>query len=416
MSKFCFLFLTCSIPFICAAQGSFRDGFITTNEGDTLRGLVKYRDGAQVYKTCVFKESKNQKTKTYSPDDIAGYGFINDTHFESHEIDTGGSYPQRHFIELVVRGNMNLYRFKDRFFVRKDGQDLRILKNEQTEIIVIDEKNNYEEKRMIRSSNEHMAVLNIFMYDCPGLRSDIEGVKLNEKSLAALTEKYHECTGAPFRNFKAGKPWLRAMPAVMAGLNSSSIDFTVRNQVSEHLSGDFGISNSPLFGLSVDLISPRLSEHHALHADAFFTTSKYYSHNQYTSGAATITDQVTIELQQLILPFGYRYTFGGGAFRPFLNFGVTSIIHLSSKSVWNSEVERGGEVNTYTGEAVPLKSSQLGFWLGVGATYALSPKFDAVLDFRGEGTGGITPWVTDVQSPVDSSVLNFRVMLGLRLR
>jgi hypothetical protein len=53
-------------------ESGYLEGFIVTNKNDTIRGLVKnialvpYR----ILKNTKFKISKNDKTKTYSPDEL----------------------------------------------------------------------------------------------------------------------------------------------------------------------------------------------------------------------------------------------------------------------------------------------------------------------------------------------------------
>jgi hypothetical protein len=405
-----FLFVMAMIwPALCYAQGSYRDGFVITAAGDTLSGLIDYSEGDKPYKSCSFRESMRQKAVTYLPGQLAGYGFTGDKLFETREIRMKGAEPQTVFLEVVVRGALSLYRFESTYLVEKGDRVLRPLLNEKKEEV------NHMGVKYISYGREYIGVLKILTNDCAELRSGIDHIRLNEKALTALVEQYNACMGASSITFKAAKPWLRVSPGIIGGVQSSRLGFVTLNQLYEYLKADFEVANSPLFGVSVDLVSPRLSDRHALHAEVSFTSSRYYSYSSYPVSASTRTNEATIRLDQLRIPIGYRYTFKSGALKPFLNLGVSSIFHLAAESTLYYEIKTGDVVNTYTGEVVPVNDTQFGAWFGLGAQYALGPKASALLELRYERTNGITPWVVDPQSYIDSSINNFQILLGLRL-
>ena len=73
-----FLFLSLMETF---AQSDFRDGLIITLDQDTIHGLVDYQSNVKNYKHCRFK--RDGVIKEYSPNQITGFGYLNDKFFTS---------------------------------------------------------------------------------------------------------------------------------------------------------------------------------------------------------------------------------------------------------------------------------------------------------------------------------------------
>ena len=197
------------------------------------------------------------------------------------------------------------------------------------------------------------------------------------------------------------------------GLNISQLNFNA-NPGYEHLAGDFEVSKSPIIGVSLDMLSPRLSERISFHGNLLYLTSKYYNYTLYNNSSAVERNYVTIELQQLKIPIGIRYTFPKREFTPYFNAGISSTIHLSSNSNWVQEVESNSVVDTNENEALAIKNKQFGLWGGCGVIKSVNNKLNVFLELRYEQTDGIAPF--SVTQGLNSKISNFQILIGIRTK
>lgn len=400
------LFFLC-ITVLSFAQGSYRQGYVVTNSGDTLSGLVDYREGTQVYRLCDFKSSESQNAITYEPGAIVGYGFKSDKVFESRTISLKNKSPQVVFVEVIVRGIVSLYRFENIYFVEKGSDGLQPLLNETVE--------DYVDGRWVkRNINGHISTMNRLLFDCVEIRDRLHDFRLVEKELTRLIEDYNRCKGGPSTTFKSKKPWTKATFGAIVGINFSKLNFV--SSILPPLSGNFAVSKSPVFGISVDVSSPRLSERFAFHSDLLYLTSKYYSYSLFSNSATTERNYVTIEMQQLKLPIGISYAFRGSRLTPYLNMGAAYTLNLRSDPEWiqEIEIEANGVVSTNRFEAPSIEKNQLGVWAGFGLLRPINDRLSATVELRYERTNGISQGA--LETPLQSNITNFQVSIGIRTR
>lgn len=407
MKRLVLLITAICIAKIGLSQTDYRNGFIITNAGDTLFGLVDYRVGAKAYQSCDFKSSKDQTVVTYEPNNIVGYGFENDKTFQSRMITIKDQPSKVVFLEILVSGLVSLYKLENTFFIEKEHDGLQQLVNE-TKIVSINGRD------VIKKSNQYIGTLNILLFDCLEVKTKVQKVKLDEKSLTILIEDYNRCKGVVSISFKAKKPWTKTIVGITTGLNISQLNFGY-NLGYKHLIGDFEVSKSPTAGISLDILSPRLSEKISLHGDLLYLNSTYYNYTQYNESYSIERNYVTIELQQLKIPIGIRYSFPQRKFTPYFNVGIASTIHISSVSKWLQEVESNSVVNTNEYEALSLKNKQFGLWGGAGIFKPIvNNKLIAFIELRYEQTDGIAPFYGSLT--VDSKISNFQIFVGIRTK
>jgi hypothetical protein len=393
----------------CLAQADFRKGYIISNAGDTLRGLVDYREGVKAYRSCDFKKSETDNTVTYEPEHIIGYGFPDDKYFQSRHIKEHEQDSTVVFLELIVKGLVSLYRFEKNFYVEKRGDTLFELANESTELSA-------NGRKMVKESNQHIGILNMLLFDCVESRQKILGVRLVERPLTLLIEHYNSCKGESMLSYKAKKPWLRSRLGFSAGAEFSKLHFDVSYVQMDHLMGTFEIAKSPLFGFSGELYSPRLSERISFHGDLFYLASTYrmfHIIDKRPIGGYTHRHNVSIELQHIKIPMSFQYTFPIRKITPFFSAGVSNTIHLTSNSTWIHEQESASFVETFKDKAVPLKKNQIGIFGGSGALFAINRKLDGFVELRYERTDGISDSALRALSLVKSEIANVQIIIGV---
>jgi len=394
---------------ISFSQTDYRNGYVITNAKDTLFGLVDYREGGKAYKSCSYKVSKDQDAVTYEPTNIIGYGFEKDKTFQSREISIKNQIPQVVFLEVIVKGLVSLYEYENTYFIEKGNGGLQQLINETREVFV-------EGKTITINTNQYIGTINMLVFDCAELRTKVQKVRLTERNLTNLIEDYNQCKGDSSIVFKAKKPWTKTAIGVTGGLNISQLNFNTIPGY-EYLAGDFEGYNSPMIGASLDVLSPRLSERISFHADFLYLASTYYKYSQYSdNNFSDYRNYATIQLQQLKIPIGIRYTFPKRNFTPYLNVGVSSTIRLSSNSKLIQEVKFNSVVSTNENEAVPIRNAQFGLWGGCGVLKSLTDKFSAFVELRYEQTGGIAePHLANSNQELHSKVSNYQLLIGIRI-
>jgi hypothetical protein len=401
------------ITLICIAEFSFsqtdfRNGYVITNDYDTLFGIVDYRENARAFKSCDIKVSKDQNTITYKPGSIVGYGFENDRFFQSREISIKNQPLQIAFLEVIVSGHLSLYKFEDTYFVEKDHDGLQQLINETKQVSV-------KGKDVLKKTNQHIRTITMLAFDCVEIRARLQKIKLREQDLTSLIEDYNRCKGRSSVTFKAKKPWAKAIIGLTAGLNISHLKFE-NTRGYEHLAGDFKVSKAPMIGVPIDILFPRLSERISFHCDLLYLTSNYYSFTVYDRTSPVERNYVTIELQQIKAPVGLRYTFPKREFTPYFNAGISGTIHLRSKSKWVEEVVVSNSVvNTHESEALALKNKQYGIWAGFGLVKSINNNLNGFFELRYERTNGVAPFEVD-PAQLKSKISNFQMLIGVRIK
>lgn len=396
---------------LCFAKFSFcqdyRKGYVVTNGGDTLSGLVSYREGQKAFKVCNFKRADTQPATTHEPVTIKAYGFPNDKTFQSRQIMLEGETTTV-FLEMIANGRVRLYKFGSKFFVEKDSSGLQQLKNDTKEVML-------DGRPALQESRQYIGTLNILLFDCPAMSSIIGNTKLNERPLTALILEYNRCKGGNNVVYKSKKRWTKLVVGVTGGLNISRLNVD-RNAQFPELQSNYSDYKSPITGISFDVFSPRINERISLHADFFYVRSKYYQYDQYQPYVTIERDYVTIDLQQIKIPISIRYTFPTSGFTPYFNIGLSSTFNFRSKSEWIQETELNNVVETHTKDPLIIPNNQLGLWGGFGVSKSVSKKLNAFVELRYEQTNGISHGVTVAQLDVISKITNIQLLIGIRTK
>jgi len=384
------------------SQTDFRKGFIISNKNDTINGFIDYREGAKKYKICDFKEYENQNVISYEPNQIKGYRYLNDKNFVSKVFVKNDQSKKKVFFEVLVKGKVTLYKYQGVFYVQKNDDKYQKLTNDKVKVVL-------DNKEYIKHSNRYIAVLSYLLADCPGIKEKIKVIEIGERELTELIELYNICIDDSSISFKEKKSWFKVHMGLSLGMSTSKINFSSDQQgLIEYLTSDFDRANSIMPGLNFDFLSPRINERIAFHVGIFYLTSTYKSYSVLESNHVIVRNDVLIDLKQLKIPLGFRYTFPERNFTPYFNIGFSNTLHLDSSSSWIMERERNNVVETFEGEALDIGKDQIGFWGGIGVKKSISNKLSGFLELRYEQTTGVA-----INSFVQDNVINFQFLIGL---
>ncbi|MCL2098373.1 MAG: hypothetical protein FWH23_06410 [Bacteroidales bacterium] len=193
MKSFCTFLLFFVATSYSVAQTNYRNGYIITNENDTIVGLIDYRTEAMLAEKCTFKANELSSEQIFLPGQIAGFRFTDDgKFFVTREITINNS-KRIVFLEFLVQGTLNLYYYDDSktdltyyFFEDKNGIMLEVSKQPNVWI------NNSQYKVDLRYRDR----LKYIVRDVESLRKMTDKAEYNHKNMINITKTYHDkvCT------------------------------------------------------------------------------------------------------------------------------------------------------------------------------------------------------------------------------
>lgn len=394
-----------AITKLTIAQDDFRKGYAITNTGDTIFGFVDYNEGREIHRTCRLKSADDHKIVIYTPDQISAFGFLNNKFFESKMVTIENQEARKVFGEAKVRGFVSLFRFDYEYYVEKNNGGLQRLSNEMKKTYV-------NGKAMMHRTNQHVSVLSTLLFDCVDLRARVQNVNLTEKQLVKLVQDYNKCMSKDFVTYSPSEPPVKLLFGVSAGINVSNIEFSNADGKYDFLDGSFEGSSTLIIGLSLDVLAPGLSRRLSLQTGAHYSKSNYAN----AASHGTKTSYVTIDLEQLKVPFGLRYTFPEKKITPYLSAGMTTTFNLSSSVPLTTNYKIVNRIETvFTKDALNVNSLQVGFWGAFGMARSITEKLDIFTEFRYEGTNGIVDR-SEQDQKLSSSIKNIQITLGARMK
>ncbi|MDH5597548.1 MAG: hypothetical protein OEY34_00400 [Cyclobacteriaceae bacterium] len=164
-------------------QKDFQPGYIIKDSGDTLYGLIDYRNDVLMNSVCKFKDSENTITE-YTPHEINSFRIIESSYYTSREVNG-----RRYFLEYLIKGKVNIYYMKDEygnhFYIDKEGEILSEIPYEEGTKYI-------GGKEVFYKSKKHFGVLGYYMNDATGMQSRIQSIeKPGYKNLISLAKYYH---------------------------------------------------------------------------------------------------------------------------------------------------------------------------------------------------------------------------------
>jgi hypothetical protein len=377
------------LPAICFSQGDFRRGYVIKNNGDSLSGFVDYRIGTKSLKTAYFRASKKDATTKFTPEQIMVYGFRGDKRFESAQLP---GKEGKVFVEVLVKGQMSLYRHGGTYYVGKDSL-IRLVKGEDRTLVT--EKGNF-----VKSQNSYAGVLNILLSDC---QLQANATKLNENDLSAIIQNYNRCKGTPGRVYKEAVPLWRINYQLLAGMNTST------------LSGDFEKNafrkdRSLMVGGGVDISFPKSIDRLFISFEANYNS--YITHSYIETGSPQIrrTDYF-IDASFIRIPFGIRYNFFHDHRTPYIKAGFVKLINLNAELRQFEDIEKNSIVTSSEKTFDLKRDGGLGYWGSVGFGQVVRGHIKVFAEFRIEKSNGFTGHrIVDGSELITTSLL-----LGIRL-
>jgi hypothetical protein len=229
------LFFLLFFTYFAQSQGNYQSGYLLSNSGDTLRGLIDYNKWENNPEVILFKKSNDDPQQKFNPLSIKGFG-VDAAAYQSAIVQTriwklnssNLSYEKNFetkldtvFLEALIKGTKGLYLLKktnlsDQFYIKEgDKFDLLIFHT------FLKKQN---DKDIVTENNKYVGQLSFYLQDCANIQSELKGLKYAKSSLEKLFLNYYKCTQSKafFQN-TADK--IERKIGILAGLTASTVDF-----------------------------------------------------------------------------------------------------------------------------------------------------------------------------------------------
>ncbi|MBX0333305.1 PorT family protein [Pontibacter sp. HSC-14F20] len=392
------------------AQKDFRAGYIVQNS-DTLQGFVDYRGAVRNSKTATFKANLNAVEQAYSPDQLAGYGFMKENKvYEAQTIPTDAEQPaQRLFLQVLAKGSASVYTYRDdsdldHFYLAKDGSDLVELKEN-----IYNKKDPRTGKTFRMVDKLYLGVLRSAFSDCPAMSEErLSNITFRHSGLTKIANEYNECMGGYQYVQPSRKTKVRPYPLLI--FSKPALEMRGEHPYSKATFRNAGIGLGA--GIGLEVANPAISEKLSFIFELLYAPHRFEGEirNVNNSGRTTNYD-ILLDLHYLKVPVQLRYTFPKGKVRPFVNAGASYSYAISSDRVETKSSTFHNTSYTEVSEAMPgsiFKRYMFGLQAGIGVLYPMRERA-LLIEARYETTEGIS----HVRS-LPSSVKGFSIMAGYR--
>lgn len=308
-NKFLIFFFSLFILTIGLSKAQGND-YIINNSGERIYGEILRDFDFNDSETIKFSLGTKEK-KSYSPNDIEGFGLENGRYFLSMELpEVNGKV----FAQIIFSGKLSLISYKTRYFIDAGNQIIELKHSYKT----IDEFGN-----QVRKTNRkpYLGILNFVMSGNCGtqLQSSLVLTGYNEQDFIAIFQKYHLCEDLPYEIHVEKIPFLKISPVVGLGLNIS-------NQLNSFADiGRYDVFENNLFPMvqaGIKLYGFRKAPRFSFDASIGFTSQNNTVNSEIIEPGVNLTGTETYQLSSVFLPVFFNHSlFSNGNFETYVGIG-----------------------------------------------------------------------------------------------
>lgn len=410
INNFSILLFLILFPTIVLAQENFQPAYIITSTDDTVKGMINFKDWPHNPASIRFKKTEQGPERIYFPLDLQAF-YVSGELYKSAIVDIetspqGSASDLSHdpvlnihkdtvFLESIVEGQKSLLAYQSvrgikNYYIYLDGQ---------YELLVY-KKYIKPTQNVMLENRKFSGQLLIYLDDCPKLRSKINTVAYEAKSLQKLFKAYYTCTGKDIALEKQYKKREKIW-GIYAGMSSTKFEYL--NTHPPYLyNSNFDRSNNFTVGVYNDFVFPRLHERlslqNALHITKF-TLKNNYSIIENEENYTKYT--VDIGCGQLKLFSAVKYKYPAGRFFIFGRLGITNSLWLFGANQLKTESYFWGTESVKYQDAIANPAIwELGWFGGIGVNYK---RFSLGIDYE-SGNG--------IVSGVKTKDKKFYILLG----
>ena len=313
------------------AQVNPKPGYVITNTGDTVRGILDFRTNDILSKRCMFQANGENEFKTYNPGDIESFRFDhNGKYFVTRRLNVYGD-PQLYFAEFMVQGKMNLYCVADKyaeyfFFEREDGEMAQF-----TNRSLISSSSIQEEKSNQQEKKEQYGKVKILLKDSWKAVQDMNEKDLSRKKLVNVVRDYHKdvCTDGSscmVYEYKEESDKVKTHLKAFAGYAYYSHERTLN----QNLGAKENYSGSTFeIGLGVETDIERVMRGGSLELCLAYSPKSSFEHDVMARGGHE-PSHTTYEKSRMTFSLGAVKRLGKGKILPIFRGGGFYVLHFGN--------------------------------------------------------------------------------------
>ena len=395
MRKSIISFLLAIIATATMAQTNPKPGYVITNTGDTIRGVIDFRTNEKLSKQCQFWANGEKEGKVYLPGDIEGFRFDNNgKYFVARRLNVTGT-PELYFAEFMVQGKMNLYCVTYKadeyyFFEREDGE-MAELTNRYTSYMSIDAAVQGT-KDIVKEKKRQYGKVKMLLQQSKSAVADMDDNNMTRKKLVNVVRDYHNevCTdGSSCMVYEYNEKTDRVKTHLKAFAGFAYYSTEMTDMQSDQ---DMNFPGSTYeIGVGVEIDLERVMKDFSVEF-GLGLTPKYKSTCEEEGVDKTYI--YTYEKSILTFAVGGVKRFGNGKIRPIVRAGGFAVAHLSAQETWGYKSKYG---STSSAPNTWGTSTHFGVYVGGGVQIPVGKHFarvhaDLYKSLEPTSMGQMTKW------------------------
>jgi len=171
------------------AQIGFYEGYVVTNQNDSVFGKVGVYQNKEIIEYCILK--KDNEDIKYYPDMMLRFGY-NDGYCYVTKVlrDT--------IIQVLVQGKLSLYKLQSSFYIQKENEELHRLESHTDKVIRNGEMFYVENVKW-------KGIITYLTSDCDIDKKKISKLQLLEADLIEVVVDYNKCTKTEYVDYSRKK-------------------------------------------------------------------------------------------------------------------------------------------------------------------------------------------------------------------
>ena len=315
------------------AQTNPKPGYIITNAGDTVRGILDFRTNEVLSKKCVFQADGESESKTYKPGEIESFRFDhNGKYFVTRRLNIYGD-PQLYFAEFMVQGKMNLYcvagKYDEYFFFEREDGEMALLTNRSH----ITSSSIQEENEHLQEKKEQFGRVKNLLKDSWKAADGMNELNMSRKKLVNVVRDYHKdvCTDGGsciVYEYKEEADKVRTHFKAFAGYAYYSHERTVNQTL---VLRDENYSGSTFeMGLGMETDIERVMKGGSLEIGLAYSPKASFEHDVMVRGGHAPSHTI-YEKSRLTFALGVVKCFGKGKIIPLARVGGFYVFHFGNE-------------------------------------------------------------------------------------
>ena len=379
------------------AQKNFIQGTVTNNHGETIKGLIDYKNWDRNPKQVSFKESLEAEIQIFSADQIREFSTNNEIYIGAIvKVDDASNSTGKLtfnsqikyrtdtvFLLVLSRGSKTLFHYKDKigrdhFFIEYDGlPQLLIYKRYLV---------NVGGSNRAAANNAYLGQLKIYLTECENLNFENDNVKYSINSLQRLFAEYFDCTSSELEFSKAREEFQSDIGVLLGGTMTKL--FFESNFYPQLVNVDFPKSFNPTVGIFFDFYIPRTLRKWSINNELLYTS--YKTDGRYIEQINANTSNIyEVEFAFSFIKFNtmFRYHLEASEdIKFFANMGYGAGAARNATNFQRKTSTFYGTTRISEQDAIPaIRKTELGWSFGLGLNFA-----KLSLQFKYEPNGGMS--------------------------